>query len=226
MKFNLTRKKFETEIADIRKKSIDIIKNLINSSGIDVTEIDEIVMAGGSSAIPSIRDSLRDTFGKEPNKSIDTSVVISQGALLKADSLWRVGGVQQEITYNDTALHDFGIGIENHTFDLIIPKGTSLPFSETKNYTTEKDNQDTISIKAFQRKSTYPTAKKTYDKGIEFIDDITIEGIPPSRVGELKIQVTFELTKDDVLEIQVEIFDKNGVSQHYEDIKVTKASDV
>ncbi len=82
--FPITRKEFEDEISELRKKSIDIVKNLINRSGINRSEIDEIVMAGGSSAIPSIRNSLKDQLGIEPKKTIDTSIVISQGATVEA----------------------------------------------------------------------------------------------------------------------------------------------
>ncbi len=69
--------------------------------------------------------------------------------------------IQDKIIYNDTALHDFGIGIKNFNFDLLIPKGTNLPMSKTKDYTTQKDNQEIIELKVFQRKSIYPNAKKT-----------------------------------------------------------------
>jgi len=227
IEFTITRKEFEDEISEIRKKSIDIVKNLINSSGIDKSEIDEIVMAGGSSSIPSIRDSLKDQLGIEPKKSIDTSVVISQGATVEAirrfsDTI----GIQDKIIYNDTALHDFGMGIKNFNFDLLIPKGSNLPMSETKDYTTQKDNQEIIELKVFQRKSTYPNAKKTHDKGIDFVDEIIIEGIPPSKVNELTIRVTFELTKDDSLSVYVKILDSNGLEQHSESLNISKASNV
>jgi len=209
LSFEFTRKEFETEISDIRKRTVDIITNLINNSGIDIAAIDEIVMAGGSSSIPSIRESLKDTFMKEPKKSIDTSIVISQGAVIEAIRRWDY--TIQPLISNPLALKDFGIGIKDLKFDVLIPKTTPLPFSETKEYPTEKDNQEVITIKTFQlNPSLYPDAKKTYDNGIEFVDEIKIEGIPPSKVGELVIKVTFELTKDACLEIDVEILDSNG----------------
>jgi molecular chaperone DnaK (HSP70) len=227
IEFNITRKEFEAEIAEIRKKSIDIVKNLINSSGIDKSKINEIVMAGGSSSIPSIRESLKDQLGIEPKKSIDTSVVISQGATVEAIRKFSdVTSIQDKIIYNDTALHDFGIGIKNFNFDLLIPKGSNLPISETKDYTTQKDNQEIIELKVFQRKSTYQNVKKTHEKGIDFVDEIIIEGIPPSKVNELTIRVTFELTKDDSLDVSVKILDSNGLEQHTESINVAKASNV
>jgi len=227
IEFNITRKEFEEEISEIRKKSIDIVKSLINSSGIDKSEIDEIVMAGGSSSIPSIRASLKDQLGIEPKKSIDTSVVISQGATVEAIRKFSdAKSIQDKIIYNDTALHDFGIGIKKFNFDLLIPKGTNLPISQTKDYTTQKDNQEIIELKVFQRKSVYPNAKKTYDEGIDFVDEIIIEGIPPSKVNELTIRVTFELTKDDSLAVAVKILDSNGIEQHSESLNISKASNV
>ena len=169
-------------------------------------------MAGGSSKIPSIRQSLKDTFGKEPKQSIDTSVVISQGGAIEAIKQWSdKTTIQDKIVSNPTALKDFGIEIKGFNFDVLIPQDTALPFSVTKEYSTEKDNQEVISIKTFQRNSSlYPEAKKTYDNGIEFVDEIKIEGIPPRRIGELVIKVIFELTRDDSLEINVEILDTNG----------------
>ena len=223
----ITRKEFETEIAEIRKKSVDIVKNLINTSGIELSAIDEIVMAGGTSEIPSIRKSLKDQLGKEPKKSIDTSMVISQGAVIEAIRRWSNDqSVQDKIVYNDNALHDFGIRVKNWNFDSLISKGTALPISITKDYTTARDHQERIEIEVYQRKSTYLTAKKTHDKGIYFVDKIIIEGIPDSKVDELTIKVTFELTKDDSLELDVEIFDSNSNSKHSKNLKISKASHV
>ncbi|MDQ7073996.1 MAG: Hsp70 family protein [Gammaproteobacteria bacterium] len=227
LEFEISRKEFENEIADIRKKSMDIVKNLIERSGIDRSDIDEIVMAGGSSSIPSIRESLKDQLGIKPKKSIDTSVVISQGATVEAIRRFSdMKSIQDKIVYNDTALHDFGIGIKDLNFDLIIPKGSSLPIKGIKDYTNQKDNQETIEIKVFQRKSTYPDVKKTHDKGIDLVDEIIIGGIPPSKVNELTIRVAFELTKDDSLSVSVSILDKNDTEIHSDHLNISKASDV
>jgi len=227
IQFELSKKEFETEINEIRKKAIDIVKSLINSAGVELSDIDDIIMAGGSSSIPSLRDSLKDQLGKEPKKTIDTSIVISQGAVVESMRKWSdAHSIQNKIIYNDNALHDFGIGIKDFNFDMIIPKGTALPVSITKDYTTEKDNQDTIEIKVFQRKSTHETAKKTHDKGIDFVDELIISGIPPSIVNELTIRVTFELTKDDSLEVDVNILDSNDNIQHSETINISKSSNV
>lgn len=227
IEFEITRHEFENEIAEIKKKTIDIVKELINNVGIDKSNIDEIIMAGGSSSIPSIRESLKAQLGIEPKKSIDTSIVISQGAAIEAIRKFsEAKSIQDKIIYNDVALHDFGLSIKDYNFDVLIPKGSNLPISVTKDYTTQKDNQEIIELKVFQRKSTSSNARKTYDNGIDFVDEIIIEGIPPVKVNELTIRVTFELTKDDTLDVAVEIFDKNGDKQHVENLKISKASNV
>jgi molecular chaperone DnaK (HSP70) len=224
LQFVVTRKEFESEISDIRKKAFNVVANLLSSSGIKKEEIDEIVMAGGTSSIPSIRTSLEDQLGVSTKSSIDTSVVIAQGGAVEA--IFRWGGVEPPAPpVIDKALHDFGIGLKNHLFDSIIPKDTPLPVQKTKNYSTEKDNQERIVIRVFQRKSAHRDKKKTYEDGIVYSDEIIVEGIPPSRVGDLKIEVTFELTRDDALSVEVKIYDRDGNLQHHDDLKISKASD-
>ena len=225
LQFKLSRIEFEKEIAEIRKSSLDIVKHLMEEKGLNASDIDEFVMAGGTSSIPSIRDSIKDTFGIEPKKTLDTSVVISYGATIEAMRNWSESdAIQKKITYNNNALLDFGIGIKDKYFDLLIPAGTELPFSETREYTTERDDQESIVIRAFQRKTTYSSVNRTYDKGIDYIDEIIIDGIPKSNVNELTINVTFELTRDDTLEIGVEILDKDNNLHCNDNLKISRAS--
>jgi len=225
LEFELSRKDFETEISEIRKKSLDIVKNLIIKSELDKSEIDEIVMAGGSARIPSIADSIKDTFGIEVKSSIDSSVVISQGALIEGVKEWEEETtIQKKIVYNDTALADFGVGLKEHNFDLLIASGEDLPFQVTKDYMTNKDYQEKLDIEVYERRSSYPDARKTFDKGINFIGRIEVTEIPPRIVGELLVQVTFELTKDDTLETSVKIVDKDRNVIDEKKLKISEAS--
>lgn len=227
LQFTLDIKEFESAISDIRKKSIDVVKDLIANSGIKKEAIDEIVMAGGTSLIPSIRDSLEDTLGIPPKKSIDTSIVISQGAVLEAMRHWSdEDKVQEIIIYNDNALQDFGIGIKGNRFDLLIAADIKLPAREIREYFTEKNDQKTLVIEVFQRKKGYQNATKTFDKGVVYIDKIEISGLPKANVGDLSINVIFELTKDDALEVAVEVLDKNGIICNENSLNVARASDV
>ena len=223
--FDLSREDFEEAIIEIRKKSLDVVKELVSNSKLSASDIDMIVMAGGTSNIPSIYNSIKDTLGVEPYINKDTSTVISEGAVIEAMQKWDVSNVvQEEILYNDKALFDFGIGIKGYAFDLLIPVNTSLPFRVEKIYTTERDDQESLEIKAFQRREGYLSSIKTHDKGIDFVDEVTIYNLPSSKVGELKIKIIFELTKDDTLAMSVDITEKNGTKIDSGNVKIKKAS--
>jgi len=222
---DLSRATFDDEIIDVRKKSLDIVKELISTSGFIANDIDMIVMAGGTSNIPSIYKSIEDTFGIVPLINKDTALVISEGAVIEAIQLWDASNlVQEQILYNDKALFDFGIGIMNHNFDVLVPIHTELPFRVEKIYITEKDNQESLLIRAFQRREGYDNSTRTVDKGIEYVDELVIYNLPPSNVGEFKIKVTFELTKDDTLDMSVLITDKDNNEIDSNDVKIKKAS--
>jgi molecular chaperone DnaK len=221
----LTRVNFDEEITEIRKKSLDIVKELISTSGYVAKDIDMIVMAGGTSNIPSIYSSIKDTFGITPLINKDTALVISEGAVIEAIQLWDISNaVQEQIIYNDKSLFDFGIGIKSFTFDTLVPIHTALPFKVEKTYTTERDNQESLQIRAFQRREGYETSLKTFDKGFQFVDELIIYNLPPSNVGDFKIIITFELTKDDILDMSVLIKDKNNNEIDSSAVKTKKVS--
>jgi molecular chaperone DnaK len=221
----ITRKDFEREIAEIKKQSLDIVKRLISSNGIDKESINEIVMAGGTSLIPSIAKSITDTFGISPKNNIDSSSVISYGAAIMALKEWGKGDtIQVAPTYNDSSLLDFGVGVRDLRFDLLIKAGEELPYRIEKEYTTSKDNQETLDIEVYQRKSTFPNSGRTIDEGVDFIDRLAILGIPPRPVGSLTVIVTFELTKDDVLSVDVKVRE-NNIEIAARNISIKKASD-
>ncbi len=225
LNLELTREDFDDAIVEIRKKSLDVVKELISNSGLSASEIDMVVMAGGTSNIPSIYNSIKDTLGVDPHLNKDTAIVISEGAVIEAMQKWDISNVvQEEILYNDKALFDFGIGIKGYVFDLLIPINTSLPYRVEKVYTTERDNQESLEIKAFQRREGYVKSIKTHDRGIDFVDEVSIYNLPSSKVGEFKIKVIFELTKDDILAMTIDITDKSGSKINSADVKIKKAS--
>ena len=122
-----------------------------------------IVLAGGTSNIPSISKSLKETLGTSPHVSKDTALVISEGAVREAIQLWEESNqIQKKIVYNDKSLFDFGIGMKNHEFDLLIPANSSLPMRKKKDYTTEKDNQKILEVFVYQRKINFENALKTF----------------------------------------------------------------
>lgn len=221
----IMRKDFENAIIDIRKKTLSIIQDVIKPENIDMSTL-ELVVAGGSSHIPCLMDGLEKELKIKPKMAIDTSTVISQGATVEAMREWgHSNTLQEKIISNDTSLYDFGIGVKDHVFDLLIPAKEPLPTRREREYTTEKDNQDTINIRAYQRKANRADARRTYQDGINFIDEIIIEGIPtPNKVGDYTIKVIFELTKDDTLVLDVKLYDSTGNLQDSNQLNATRVS--
>jgi molecular chaperone DnaK (HSP70) len=210
VEFEITRNEFDSAIAEKRKEAIDLVKNLLANSGVKHTDIDEVVLAGGSSNIVSIREALKDTLGIDSKANKDTSTVISEGAILKAESDWGEGIVEKTKIINNT-LYDFGVKLAGNKFFPLIPEGTTLPFSISKDFSTERDNQEEIKIEIFRKNGKlYPVANRIVDDGIEFVDSLTIENVPPRRVGEITVTVEFELTKDDTLSVDVSVKDRDG----------------
>ncbi len=116
IEFEQTRSAFEDEIIDIRKQSLDVVKELISSSNLEAKDIDIIVMIGGSSNIPSIYNSIKDTLGKDPSINKDTALVISEGAVIEARRWDKVDDVQEGVIDDETL---FGISVKNYLFNIL-----------------------------------------------------------------------------------------------------------
>jgi molecular chaperone DnaK (HSP70) len=223
----ITRREFENEIAEIRRESLNIITNLINQLGLTRNEISEIVLAGGTSNIPSIKKSLTDTIGIVPTMTRDNSTVISEGAVIDAMRNWGSNVIDEKIMVNDIALKSFGVAIKNQSFFELIPVGTSLPCRISKDFQTERNNQEVVKIQIYNHNNVlYPNSEKTFDKGMSFISEIELSGIPQAKVGELTVRVNFELSKDDSLEVSTEILNKNGVKVCNGEVKTKGLSNV
>jgi molecular chaperone DnaK (HSP70) len=227
IEFPVTRKEFEGEITEIRKDALDVVKDLLNGLGFEAKDIDEIVLAGGSSNIPSIRDSLVATLGKTPSFTRDTSTVISNGAIIEAIRKWCVDCIEEKKRSFEFAMKDFGVAVRGHQFFELISEGTSLPVSFSKEFQTERDNQESINIEIFNRNSkVFGKANKVFDKGVDFIDTIQFSGIPQAPVGELTVKVDFELGQDDTLLVEANVFKRDGTEVDAKNLKVKGNSDV
>ena len=225
-KFSMTRKQYERLIKDDVRRTIDILDSLLKKVSIDITEIDELVLAGGTSLTPLIKNELKNFIEKEPNFEKDSSKVISVGAAIIADLEWnkdKERGIQSEIKIINTTVHDFGVSIQGRTFDCLIDAGSSLPKKVDKIYSLVKDNQDELKISIFRRDNFYKS-KKVFDNGIEFVDDILITNLPPMSKNDAKIEVSFELSKEDILSVEVNVKDAYGSMVKSDGLKIEKSS--
>jgi len=224
--FSLKRREYEKMIKNDVRNTVDILEQLLKKADIDITNIDDLVLAGGTSLTPLIKKELKSFLGKEPNHEKDSSKVISIGAAIIADLEWNKDkdkGIQKEIKILNATVHDFGVSIKDRKFDCLIDAGAPLPIEINKIYSLVEDNQKELKIAIYRRDNFYKTIR-IIDDGIEFVDHILIKNLPPMSKNDAKIDVTFELSKEDILNVKVKVIDGSGKLVTAEDLKIEKTS--
>jgi molecular chaperone DnaK len=220
-----TRASFNKLIKDIIQKTIDITKKVVEESEYGKDDIKQIVLAGGSSKIPLVREKLKEYFGSHNIMSDgDPSTLISEGAAILANN--ELGGgikteykIQNEIGIKTNNNSNYGI------FDKLVSVGEILPFSITKEYRLTEDNQKYLNIEIYERDiRNYPNAIRVMDDGIEQIDTFTINNLPKKKVNDLKIIVNFKVKNDGSLGINVEFKDRSGNIIHSKNLEIKKYS--
>lgn len=222
----ITRQDFEELIRHRIKQTLDAMDNVLNSANLVVDDIDIVVLAGGTSLMPIIKDRVEKYFGHAPNAEKNTATVISQGAAVVAAMNWGINrdGIQNKITYYEKTVADFGVAVNKFDFDCLIDFATELPVKVMRDYSPMEDNQETLKVSVFRRDRYHPDACRTLDEGVEFVDEILISNLPPIKKTELVIQVTFELTKEDILQINVEVRDSSENLITEAELEVKKSS--
>merc|ERR1711868_69684 len=170
----LTRAKFEELCNDLFKKTLGPVKQVLEDSGLKKTQIDEIVLVGGSTRIPKVQQLIKDFFnGKEPNRGINPDEAVAYGAAVQGGIL---GGEQSEET-KDILLIDvtpltLGIETVGGVMTKVIPRGTVIPAKKSQVFTTYQDQQTTVSIKIFE-------GERALVKDNHLLGKFDLNGIPP-----------------------------------------------
>ncbi len=221
------RKKFHSLIQDEIQQTIEITRRVVQEAKeAGIEQIDKIVLAGGSSQIPLVKELMEQNFGESnPIFADDISTLISRGAaLLAKEELNDVTEPMTNIQYGVAASE----GVAYRMFKVIIPEGKKLPCSGKAYFYLNKDGQERIEIPYFERDiKNYPNAVRTDDDGIVEIDTIEISNLPKGlRKDEVKIGVAFTIQLDGTLNIQVEVLDKDGKEITNLDTKCEKLSNL
>ncbi|KAM9997842.1 hypothetical protein ACTFIY_007499 [Dictyostelium cf. discoideum] len=190
----LSRPKFEELNMGLFRKTLETIKKVLDDSKLKKHKINEIVLVGGSTRIPKIRQILKDFFnGKEPNRSVHPDEAVAYGAAIQG------GILSQEKGTNDFVLMDIApisLGIETvgGVMTILIPKGTLIPIKKSQIFSTYIDNQDQVFIQIYEGERI--TAK---DNGL--LGNFTLSGILPAQKGVPKIEVTFKVDANGILHV-------------------------
>ena len=201
----ITRAKFEELISGIFDKFEEKCKICIKDSGKSLSDIDEVILVGGSTRVPYIQNFAKKVFNKEPNKSVNPDEAVSMGAAIQAAVLAGDDSMGDIVLLDVTSL-SLGIETMGGIMTKMIEKNTTIPTKKTEIFSTASDNQPAVTIKIFQGERERATDNK-------LVGEFNLDGILPAPRGVPQIEVTFDLDANGILNVTA--IDKGtGKEQH------------
>ncbi|MDO6761490.1 molecular chaperone DnaK [Tamlana sp. 2_MG-2023] len=190
----LTKSKFEQLIDDLVKRTIEPCESALKAAGLSKSDIDEVILVGGSTRIPAVQAAVEKFFGKAPSKGVNPDEVVSLGAGIQGGVL--TGDVKDVLLLDVTPL-SLGIETMGNVFTKLIEANTTIPTKKSQVFSTAADNQPSVEIHVLQGERAMAADNKT-------IGRFHLSDIPPARRGTPQIEVTFDIDANGIIKVSAE----------------------
>ena len=209
---SLTRAKFEELSYDLLERCKKPVEQAIKDAGISKSEIDEVVLVGGSTRIPAVQQLVKDYTGKEPNQSVNPDEVVAVGAAVQAGVL---AGEVKDIVLLDVTPLTLGIETLGGVMTALVPRNTTIPVSKSQVFSTAENNQTAVDIHVLQGERPMATDNKS-------LGMFRLDGIPPAMRGLPQIEVTFDIDANGIVNVSA----KDKATNKEQKITITNSSNL